>query len=156
MVLKTAALGVRRYISHRWNQLDAIIVVLSIAGIILEEMDTDILLNPTLIRVMRIFRIARCNLFLKQLLHLLFLKIIDSGYDSAEALENGAWCSIFVRYCDAGPSSSRKSCSSFPSILFHVCCFGCRTFRPNWYADFLFFFLQLNLNIIFKINRMQR
>lgn len=61
-VLKTAALGVRRYISDRWNQLDVVIVLLSIGGIILEELNTEILpINPTIIRVMRIFRIARCK-----------------------------------------------------------------------------------------------
>jgi len=61
-VLKTAALGVRRYTADRWNQLDVVIVLLSIGGIILEELDTDVIpLNPTIIRVMRIFRIARCK-----------------------------------------------------------------------------------------------
>jgi len=44
----------------RWNQLDLGIVLLSIAGIILEEMDTGIIpINPTIIRVMRVLRIAR-------------------------------------------------------------------------------------------------
>ena len=44
----------------RWNQLDLAIVVLSVAGIILEEMDTGIIpINPTIIRVMRVLRIAR-------------------------------------------------------------------------------------------------
>jgi hypothetical protein len=43
-----------------WNQLDIIIVLLSIAGIVLEEMDTDVIpINPTIIRVMRVLRIAR-------------------------------------------------------------------------------------------------
>jgi len=46
--------------SVRWNQLDLAIVVLSIAGIVLEEMDTGFIpINPTIIRVMRVLRIAR-------------------------------------------------------------------------------------------------
>ena len=61
-ILKIAALGVRRYIVDGWNQLDVVIVFFSIGGIVLEELDTDVVpLNPTIIRVMRIFRIARCK-----------------------------------------------------------------------------------------------
>ena len=44
----------------RWNQLDIFIVMLSIVGIILEEMKTNVIpINPTIIRVMRVLRIAR-------------------------------------------------------------------------------------------------
>lgn len=44
----------------RWNQLDIFIVILSIVGIILEEMKTNVIpINPTIIRVMRVLRIAR-------------------------------------------------------------------------------------------------
>ena len=44
----------------RWNQLDVAIVILSIMGIILEEMESDLIpINPTIIRVMRVLRIAR-------------------------------------------------------------------------------------------------
>jgi len=47
-------------VHSRWNQLDTAIVVLSIAGIILEEMKSGIIpINPTIIRVMRVLRIAR-------------------------------------------------------------------------------------------------
>lgn len=54
------ALGVRRYIRDRWNQLDVAIVILSIVGIVLEEMKSDLIpINPTIIRVMRVLRIAR-------------------------------------------------------------------------------------------------
>jgi hypothetical protein len=44
-----------------WNQLDTMIVVLSIAGIMMEKMKSGHILpiNPTLIRVMRVLRIAR-------------------------------------------------------------------------------------------------
>lgn len=44
----------------RWNQLDILIVLLSVIGIILEEMKTNVIpINPTIIRVMRVLRIAR-------------------------------------------------------------------------------------------------
>ena len=48
----------------RWNQLDTMIVVLSIAGIVMEKMKSGQVLpiNPTLIRVMRVLRIARGKL----------------------------------------------------------------------------------------------
>ncbi|XP_022091428.1 voltage-dependent T-type calcium channel subunit alpha-1I-like isoform X3 [Acanthaster planci] len=59
-VLKIAALGFKRYIKDRWNQLDMIIIILSIVGIFLEELQTDIIpINPTIIRIMRVLRIAR-------------------------------------------------------------------------------------------------
>ena len=44
----------------RWNQLDVIIVVLSVVGIVLEEVESGLIpINPTIIRVMRVMRIAR-------------------------------------------------------------------------------------------------
>ena len=50
------------FIFLRWNQLDIAIVILSIIGIILEEMESNIIpINPTIIRVMRVLRIARGN-----------------------------------------------------------------------------------------------
>lgn len=57
---KIIALGIKRHIRDRWNQLDVAIVLLSIVGIILEEMESDLIpINPTIIRVMRVLRIAR-------------------------------------------------------------------------------------------------
>ena len=47
-------LGVRR-----WNQLDLFIVALSIVGIILEELNESLPINPTIIRIMRVLRITR-------------------------------------------------------------------------------------------------
>lgn len=45
---------------HRWNLLDIGIVILSIVGIALEEVESKIIpINPTIIRVMRVMRIAR-------------------------------------------------------------------------------------------------
>ena len=47
---------------RRWNQLDILIVLLSVAGIVLEELKTlHLPINPTIIRVMRVLRIARGN-----------------------------------------------------------------------------------------------
>jgi len=44
----------------RWNQLDVLIVVMSVVGIALEEVRSGIIpINPTIIRVMRVLRIAR-------------------------------------------------------------------------------------------------
>lgn len=44
----------------RWNCLDMLIVVLSVAGIILDELATsNFPMNPTIIRVMRVLRITR-------------------------------------------------------------------------------------------------
>ena len=58
--MKIYALGFFRFIKKRWNKLDLVIVLLSVVGIALEEADTKFLpINPTIIRVMRVFRIAR-------------------------------------------------------------------------------------------------
>ncbi len=47
-------------ILYRWNRFDMFIVIASFAGIALEEMKSGILpINPTMIRVMRVLRIAR-------------------------------------------------------------------------------------------------
>lgn len=45
----------------RWNQLDLAIVLLSVMGITLEEIEINASLpiNPTIIRIMRVLRIAR-------------------------------------------------------------------------------------------------
>jgi len=58
--LKIAALGGKRYFSSKWNQLDIFIVILSVIGIVLEKMESDLIpINPTIMRVMRVLRIAR-------------------------------------------------------------------------------------------------
>lgn len=58
--MKLYALGVRRFFAERWNQLDMFIVLLSIAGILFEEFEAlELPINPTIIRVMRVLRIAR-------------------------------------------------------------------------------------------------
>ncbi|RXN32170.1 voltage-dependent T-type calcium channel subunit alpha-1I isoform X1 [Labeo rohita] len=63
-VLKLIAFGFRRFFKDRWNQLDLAIVLLSVMGITLEEIEISAALpiNPTIIRIMRVLRIARvCN-----------------------------------------------------------------------------------------------
>lgn len=62
-ILRIIALGFTRYIKDRWNQLDIIIVILSIIGILVDKLKSKsaIPINPTIIRVMRVLRIARGN-----------------------------------------------------------------------------------------------
>ncbi|XP_077411716.1 voltage-dependent T-type calcium channel subunit alpha-1I isoform X2 [Vanacampus margaritifer] len=66
-ILKLIAFGFRRFFKDRWNQLDLSIVLLSIMGIILEEIEISAALpiNPTIIRIMRVLRIARVLKLLK-------------------------------------------------------------------------------------------
>ncbi|XP_062304557.1 voltage-dependent T-type calcium channel subunit alpha-1G [Osmerus eperlanus] len=66
-VLKLIAFGLRRFFKDRWNQLDLAIVLLSIMGITLEEIEMSAALpiNPTIIRIMRVLRIARVLKLLK-------------------------------------------------------------------------------------------
>ncbi|KAF2979057.1 hypothetical protein EK904_013048 [Melospiza melodia maxima] len=63
-LLKLVAFGFRRFFKDRWNQLDLAIVLLSIVGITLEEIEMNAALpiNPTIIRIMRVLRIARALL----------------------------------------------------------------------------------------------
>ncbi|XP_054719182.1 voltage-dependent T-type calcium channel subunit alpha-1H-like, partial [Uloborus diversus] len=65
-IMKIVALGILKYLKNRWNQLDIVIVGLSIAGIVLEKMESDLIpINPTIIRVFRVLRIARVLKLLK-------------------------------------------------------------------------------------------
>lgn len=65
-IMKLVALGFKIYLKDKWNQLDVGIVILSIVGIVLEELETNIIpINPTIIRVMRVLRIARVLKLLK-------------------------------------------------------------------------------------------
>ncbi len=64
--IRIVALGFMRYIRERWNQLDTIIVILSISGIFFDKLNTKAIpINPTIIRVMRVLRIARVLKLLK-------------------------------------------------------------------------------------------
>ncbi|XP_053326257.1 voltage-dependent T-type calcium channel subunit alpha-1I [Spea bombifrons] len=66
-VLKLVAFGFRRFFKDRWNQLDLAIVLLSVMGITLEEIEINAALpiNPTIIRIMRVLRITRVLKLLK-------------------------------------------------------------------------------------------
>ncbi|XP_027874910.1 voltage-dependent T-type calcium channel subunit alpha-1H-like isoform X2 [Xiphophorus couchianus] len=66
-ILKLIAFGLRRFFKERWNQLDLAIVLLSIMGITLEEIDlsASLPINPTIIRIMRVLRITRVLKLLK-------------------------------------------------------------------------------------------
>ncbi|XP_051796823.1 voltage-dependent T-type calcium channel subunit alpha-1I isoform X5 [Acanthochromis polyacanthus] len=66
-ILKLIAFGFRRFFKERWNQLDLAIVLLSVMGITLEEIEISAALpiNPTIIRIMRVLRIARVLKLLK-------------------------------------------------------------------------------------------
>lgn len=64
--MKLIALGFVLYLKDKWNQLDVVIVILSVVGIILEELKSNIIpINPTVLRVMRVMRIARVLKLLK-------------------------------------------------------------------------------------------
>ncbi|XP_065366192.1 voltage-dependent T-type calcium channel subunit alpha-1G isoform X2 [Calliphora vicina] len=65
--MKLVALGWHLYLKDKWNQLDVSIVLLSIVGIVLEELETEnkMPINPTIMRVMRVLRIARVLKLLK-------------------------------------------------------------------------------------------
>ncbi|KYN07935.1 Voltage-dependent T-type calcium channel subunit alpha-1G [Cyphomyrmex costatus] len=65
-IMKLVALGIQLYLKDKWNQLDVGIVILSVVGIVLEEVESKIIpINPTIIRVMRVLRIARVLKLLK-------------------------------------------------------------------------------------------
>ena len=70
---------IKNLINFRWNQLDTMIVVLSIAGIVMEKMKSGHILpiNPTLIRVMRVLRIAR-GMKIKSIFNINFNRLIFS------------------------------------------------------------------------------
>ncbi|XP_056643693.1 voltage-dependent T-type calcium channel subunit alpha-1H-like isoform X1 [Diorhabda sublineata] len=66
--MKLVALGFKMYRKDKWNLLDVAIVILSVVGIVIEEIVQDlkiIPINPTIIRVLRVMRIARVLKLLK-------------------------------------------------------------------------------------------
>lgn len=63
----------------RWNQLDMTIVILSVAGIVFEEFEAlELPINPTIIRVMRVLRIARGIFIFVNIKFFLFILIIKN------------------------------------------------------------------------------
>lgn len=85
----------------RWNQLDLAIVLLSIMGITLEEIEVNASLpiNPTIIRIMRVLRIARGMTLLHQ---------------SQSTVRLHSWCSIFRKSHKAATSLRRHLFAIFP------------------------------------------
>lgn len=106
----------------RWNQLDLAIVLLSIVGIILEElkMNSVLPINPTIIRIMRVLRIARgtarvCSvsshhttlLHGRGMLRVVVSKVMDSVYPDHEKIYGEgkkivkvSVCVFFLLYTD--------------------------------------------------------
>ena len=80
------------------------IVVLSIAGIGMEKMKSGQVLpiNPTLIRVMRVLRIARGNDKIR------FCDRMKLFYFSTEIIKNGQRYSSSIRYSYSSSSTSGK------------------------------------------------
>ena len=64
-------IGLRHhYFTAAWNLFDFVLVIASIVGILMEDLMTDFPVSPTLLRVVRVFRIGRilrlikvCNKF---------------------------------------------------------------------------------------------
>ena len=53
-------IGLRfQYFTAGWNVFDFVLVIASIVGIVMEDMMTDFPVSPTLLRVVRVFRIGR-------------------------------------------------------------------------------------------------
>jgi hypothetical protein len=53
-------IGLRHhYFTAAWNLFDFILVIASIIGILMEDLMTDFPVSPTLLRVVRVFRIGR-------------------------------------------------------------------------------------------------
>ncbi|XP_074639691.1 voltage-dependent T-type calcium channel subunit alpha-1H-like isoform X1 [Acropora palmata] len=64
VVVKFIAFGFARYFRDRWNLVDLVIVVLSLAGIIIESLNSarnvlKIMINPTVARSLRVLRFIR-------------------------------------------------------------------------------------------------
>ncbi|KAI3353471.1 hypothetical protein L3Q82_019996 [Scortum barcoo] len=95
--LKLVAFGFRRFFKDRWNQLDLAIVLLSVMGITLEEIEINASLpiNPTIIRIMRVLRIARGEV------HII----------NVEAVENGNRDESSARHCGPGSASDLFYCN---------------------------------------------
>eukprot|EP00959_Pyramimonas_sp_CCMP1952_P087255 1825505-Pyramimonas_sp.AAC.1 len=58
MILKLHAFGFVEYWRDLWNRFDFVIVICSVSGFALELLGSD-LLNPSLMRVFRMFRATR-------------------------------------------------------------------------------------------------
>uniref|UniRef100_A0A8C7IRX4 Calcium voltage-gated channel subunit alpha1 H n=1 Tax=Oncorhynchus kisutch TaxID=8019 RepID=A0A8C7IRX4_ONCKI len=112
-VLKLIAFGLRRFFKERWNQLDLAIVLLSVMGITLEEIDLNASLpiNPTIIRIMRVLRIARVLKLLKMatgmraLLDTVVQALPQVTIILINNVEDGNRDESSTRHCGSGPAS---------------------------------------------------
>jgi len=61
VIFKFIAFGFVRYFKDRWNIVDLVIVILSLAGILVESLSSTrrLLINPTVARSLRVLRIIR-------------------------------------------------------------------------------------------------
>jgi len=83
--VKIVALGFCRYIAVAWNKFDFFIVIVSFAGIAIEESGTEGM-NPAIIRVLRILRIARIMKLLKTAQGL--KDLVDTVFESMVQVAN--------------------------------------------------------------------
>lgn len=59
-IFKFAGLGFKGYFADSWNLFDFVVVLISIAAIVIEEVGSDFMVvNPSLLRCMRLVRIVR-------------------------------------------------------------------------------------------------
>jgi len=131
----------------RWNQLDVAIVFLSVLGIVLEELKSDLMpINPTIMRVMRVLRIARgketktrqttldASLLLRSINVRNWMNISSSILfpSSAQAPQNGQRYSSSLRHRNAGLTSGRKLGAFVLPPLLHFRRFGSGNVWKTW------------------------
>uniref|UniRef100_A0A8B9RFN9 Calcium channel, voltage-dependent, T type, alpha 1G subunit n=1 Tax=Astyanax mexicanus TaxID=7994 RepID=A0A8B9RFN9_ASTMX len=99
-VFKLVAFGFRRFFKDRWNQLDLAIVLLSIMGITLEEIEVNASLpiNPTIIRIMRVLRIARVLKLLKMAVGMRAL--LDTVIQALPQVDSFVTLAVCITVCD--------------------------------------------------------
>lgn len=114
---------------RRWNQFDFVVVVLSVVGLVIDQFNEDHLLpiNPTIIRVMRLLRIARSK-FSARLSNV--NKVIF--HFSSTIIEDGQRNSSSSGHDSAGVTSSGQSVSSVLVNLLHLRDTRCGTIRSNF------------------------
>lgn len=65
-IMKLIALGVKRYLEEKWNQLDFVIIFATIFCLVLEEVVMDFIsVQPTIVIVLKSFMVARVLRVLK-------------------------------------------------------------------------------------------
>jgi len=82
-----------------WNQLDVLIVVMSVVGIALEEVRSGIIpINPTIIRVMRVLRIARGTHYTRYYFCILYLLHCPIFVFSCLFIVRFVWLSCYQKW----------------------------------------------------------